>query len=340
MCARFRYELDDTGILYQITPDVISGIDNETLKQYDGIVILLATNKMGGFNYGTMGKWKISKDGEEISLSVSLTYPEILESVSIKVLYHEYGHNLGWYHSAYWVPPKNQECRYCEDLMNIVRGTNSCQMFDYGDSWTNMGYIGAQTDCQRRKDAGWINESQSVTVRSDSTVELDQRELASDGIKLINIPCGYNEEEEIFYFIEYFKAALSYFDSKSKYTSSANSILLRLWTGKALGYYGEKSIIFSEEESVTYFENNDVFCDSARGVKIELLEIYGSGADSKARVKISFDCPEEIVPAVNFSSDETISIFPEETAEYKISISNNCKIGCGTRTYNLAATTP
>lgn len=339
------YELDGWDILSQITPDVISGISNETLKQYDGIVILLATNKMNGYSWGTVGKWGFTKDGEEISLSVTLTQPDTLTADYIYILWHEYGHNLGHRHSGSWNPSKNEGG--CIDIELISDIKEQLLLRSYGDRWNIMGGWTAGIDCQRRKDAGWISESQSVTVRSDTTIELDQRELESDGIKLITIPCGYNEGEEVFYFIEYFKASLSKFDSEStdKRYVPINSIVLRFWTGVSIGDYGNKSVALVNEgedgvrDASNYFDDDGgTFCDSARGVKVEFLGTSGEGADSKAQVKVTFTCPEEIAPTVSLSDLELTNIIAGEVAEYQVTVSNNCEIGCGTRTYNLAGT--
>ena len=52
-------------------------------------------------------------------------------------------------------------------------------------------------------------------------------------------------------------------------------------------------------------------------------------------MEITFTCPEEVAPTVNVFQD-LMAIIPEETAKYGVIVKNNCEIGCGTRTYNLA----
>jgi len=351
----YDFRLD--GADYQkLLNDAISAseVDAETLRGYDGVILAFAGNEetndgyLGGGN-ATVGKWNVKVDGEEISLSAVWINSDIFRySASsctgcLFLLFHEIGHNFGWYHSASWIPPENQECRYCEDLVDVVSGNDYCEIDDYGDTENIMGGDLAQPDGLRKRDAGWLKENQVLRVLSDTTVELDQRELQSDGKKLIIIPCGYNEEEEMFYYIEYVKSSLS--DFKTAWVDEIDGIALRLWTGKGQGDYNNKSIMFltgeleSYQKKINYFTENDVFCDEKRGIKIEFIEKYGEGADSKVRVKITFTCPEETSPAVSVYSEQ-MAIVAGQSLTAHVFVQNTMAVGCGTHTYSLKAELP
>jgi len=328
------------GDYHKLLDDAVStsGIDAETMKGYDGIILAFAGKKLKG-GYGSIAKWNVEVGGENISMSVVwINSSDLFTTGSYYLLCHEIGHNLKWYHAASWMPPENQDCRYCEDLVNIATGDDYCEINPYGDNKTIMGWAISPVDCIRKRDAGWLEENQILRVLSDTTVELDQRELSSGGKKLIIVPCGYNEKgEEIFYDIEYVKSTLSGF---SLVSLDIDAVVLRVRPGEISGDNGSiNSVMFMLGDKNNYFSENNVFCDEKRGIRIELIEKYGEGADSKVQVNITFTCPEETSPSVSVSS-ESMAIVAGQSLIADVSIGNTMAVGCGTHTYNLKAELP
>ena len=96
---------------------------------------------------------------------------------------------------------------------------------------------------------GWLNANQIEIIGSSGEYWLDQRELDSDGKKLLVILLGYDENEEpILYYLEYFKE-LGKFDSRylKSYESDARRDLVLLRKYKNENDYD--SLVYVKEKT-------------------------------------------------------------------------------------------
>ena len=164
----------------------------------------------------------------------------------------------------------------------------------YGDWWDNRGGLFAQIDELHKYILGWLGIDQIKIVTSGGEYLLDQRELDSDGVKLIVIPLGFYYENGIkkliLYYLEYFKE-LGEFDSRifSDFEPDVNKDLVLPRKYKYEGDYD--SLVYVDGKDITDKKALDIesqeLCDSEYGVCVQVLQKTGTGENAQAEVKIT-----------------------------------------------------
>lgn len=324
--------------------DMVTLLDPEVdfkKSQYDGMIIFKA-GKNWAYDWSTLGKMEIDTDEGVVEIAISILNEADIE-INNDYSSHETGHGLFSLIHAY--------------SMSILSG----EIYAYGDERDNRGGSFALLDTLHRYMLGWLNIDQIETVVSSGEYWLDQRELASSGIKLLVIPLGFDDDEEpILYYLEYYRG-LGEFDSqlsfpnKSESVDANNLVLYRKYKiSSDNGGYDSLVYVASDDSNDCLDLESEEFCDSdyenkyrKYGVCVQVLEKTGTGTASQAEVKITLTsdysiptpCLKEIAPVVSVSSEATTVTYPGKF-EAEISVKNLMMIGCGTHTYTLKAELP
>ena len=103
----------------------------------------------------------------------------------------------------------------------------------YGDWWENRGKQYALLDALNKWILGWLSIDQIKIITSSGNFWLDQRELASSGVKLFVIILGFDEYgNPILFYFEYHRGlgefdSQLHFENKNEAVDPQNLVLLR-----------------------------------------------------------------------------------------------------------------
>jgi len=300
---------DEINRISALMYDAISAMDQYIdFRQWDR-VIFMRTGKGWGYAFGTLGQWPFSTNEGQINLALAVVSEVCLELKS-HIIAHEFGHGLSLLHA---------------DSRVISTG----KIYGYGDANSAMGHRFAQIDSLAKYRLGWLDLNQIKLLdlnQDDDETWLDQRELASDGLKLLVIFLGYDKDENpILYCLEYFKN-LGEFDSQVfssfefEFEAKKDAVLLRKYEkdlNPQAGRFSD-SLIYTNGES---WPNDDVpvlgkmqeYCDSEHanaqaqyeryGVCFKVLEKTGWEENSQAKVGIRFiHNPKPVVDEIQLIS--------------------------------------
>ncbi|CAM3955900.1 DUF1566 domain-containing protein [Pseudoalteromonas byunsanensis] len=197
---------------------------------------------------------------------------------------HEYGHTLGFAHSLSYrctsqpssLIDKNNS-QYCEGNGGAYSHYHDTMGSDYqyplySSVWRAM--------------AGWFDEEQVKTVTQDGTYTLRQSSMPSEGVKLLQIPIGFDGRgKPLHYFIELRSAAGNYDKVQFQARRIDYDVIVRnndistqnKVTNDLVDYYWFSSVI----------NQHKPFVDKYRGVSFSVLSVTGEGENLSADIKIS-----------------------------------------------------
>lgn len=230
------------------------------------------------YDWSTNGKQTQKTDKGEFEFSSNFLTEGDVEIKNSNAV-HEFTHALKRWHSN-------------------SKSVSNGQIHGYGDWWDVRGKDG-QLDGLNKWALGWLKIDQIEIIATSGSFWLDQRELASSGIKLLVIILGFDEYgNAILFYLEYHRG-LGEFDSQLHFENSneavdpQNLVLLR------------KHDYEEDYSSVVYVADDDgkdcldlesqEFQDSEYGITFQVLQKTGEGADSQAEVKITLPS-DYIVP--------------------------------------------
>ena len=299
--------------------DVVQLIDPEidfSKSKYDGLIIFRAGKKWR-YDWSTVGKTTLHTSEGELEISMSFLNEYDIE-IDNDYAAHESGHGLF-------------------SLIHAKsKSVNSGEMYDYGDMWDNRGGSYALLDNLHRYILGWLDESQIKVITSSDDIWLDQRELSSQGIKLLVIPLGFNvgwdgATNPILIYMEN-HCGLGEFDSQLSFYNSNNNV-----DPNNLVLYKKYQVVDQDYDSLVYIEEEDVsgpkaldlesqFCDSEYenldhyGICVQVLEKTGEGAESKVKVSITLTSDYSVPTPIPTPSPKEMTLF---VTINEISVTNN-----------------
>ena len=198
---------DELKHFRDLESDAINAVDPYVdFTQWDRLVFMRTKgDKMWGYAFATLGKHTFDTDDGKVEFSTAFV-TEIDVELKSKYISHEFGHGLGLVHAN-------------------SRITSTGRIYGYGDIWSVMGGKLALLDSLHKYMLGWLDISQIGMITSSGDYWLDQRELDSDGIKLLVIILDYNTYKDrnkypVLYYLEYFKE-LGEFDSNIFFVRTA-----------------------------------------------------------------------------------------------------------------------
>jgi hypothetical protein len=197
--------------------------------------------------------------------------------LTVRVLGHELGHNLGAHHAS---------ALRCVADGRPVAVSDSCTHEEYGDPFDIMGEGARHTSNWNKAKLGWLPASNLATATASGTFTLSAQEALTADVQLLRIPWG---KTGLFYYLELRQPFGSFFDNFGPGDPAVNGISLRL----APDYRSaDRSSLIDTNPATPDFEDAPLgmgrtFADPAHGVWIVNRGILAG----RATVEVSLGAP-------------------------------------------------
>jgi hypothetical protein len=197
--------------------------------------------------------------------------------LTVRVVGHELGHNLGAYHAS---------ALRCVAHGRPVALSDSCTHEEYGDPFDIMGAGARHTSNWNKAKLGWLPASNLATATASGTFTLTAQEALTEDVQLLRIPWG---KTGLFYYLELRQPFGSFFDNFEAADPAVNGISLRL----APDYRSaDRSSLIDTNPATPGFEDAPLgmgrtFADPVHGVWIVNRGIL----DGRATVEVSLGAP-------------------------------------------------
>lgn len=246
---------------------------------------------------------------------------------AVSLASHELGHNLGLLHSG----AVNAGSQALGPL--AAPGDLS----DMGDYWSSMGatVLGTYPAPQKSEVLGWLKPSSYLTVQSSGTYTLQPLETSPAGLQALKIQRGTGNNAWLW--VEYrqpidsydstlihqvFSGALIHYEDST--TVVGHSYLPNFTPTDATG--NSPALAAGQSWSDPY-SNLAISVQSATSTGLTVSVSYGS-------TPCSSSAPSVVASPLN------PSIYPGQTANYSVAVTNNDSPGCSSSTINLASSEP
>ena len=197
--------------------------------------------------------------------------------LTLRVVGHELGHNLGTHHAS---------ALRCVADGRPVALSDSCTHEEYGDPFDIMGEGARHTSNWNKAKLGWLPASNLATATASGTFTLTAQEALTADVQLLRIPWG---KTGLFYYLELRQPFGSFFDNFEASDPAVNGISLRL----APDYRSaDRSSLIDTNPATPSFEDAPLgigrtFADPVHGVWIVNRWIVGG----RATVEVSLGAP-------------------------------------------------
>ena len=182
--SEYGYGSNEERKYYNILEaNAIGAVDKYVdFTQYDRL-IFIRTGEGWAYAFATRGKHTYFTNDGMVEFSTAFVN-EGDEELNRDYISHEFGHELGLVHAN-------------------SRIASTGEIYTYGDLWENRGGKFAQLDGLHKYMLGWMDADKIKIIASSGDYWLDQREMVSDGTKLLAISLGLLMKMELgnLYFI-------------------------------------------------------------------------------------------------------------------------------------------
>jgi hypothetical protein len=197
--------------------------------------------------------------------------------LTVRVVGHELGHNLGAHHAS---------ALRCVADGRPVAVSDTCTHEEYGDPFDIMGGGARHTSAWNKAKLGWLAASNLATATASGTFTLTAQEALTAEVQLLRIPWG---RTGLFYYLELRQPFGSFFDNFGAADPAVNGISLRL----APDYRSaDRSSLIDTNPTTPGFEDAPLgmgrtFADPAHGVWIVNRGVVAG----RATVEVSLGAP-------------------------------------------------
>ncbi len=299
----------------------VAGYD---ISQYDRLIYAFPQNSCGYAGSGSVGGLP------------SVTY--INNSLTLSVVAHELGHNLGLYHAT------AKECG--ADVLG-----NNCYTVEYGDTLDTMGYfdtVGHFNTFEKSR-LGWLSSSEVLEVTNSGNFDLVPfAQNSTSGLKALKIQRSHDSTtgNSSWYFVEYRQPTgydqQLFSDNKIDSNNVMNGIIIHTADD---GVAHSSALLDMTPASSSASDWKDPalaagfsYVDGDSGVSIT-----NNGTDSTSAsvdVNLGSGTCYEGAPSINVISEGTQWGASGSSLSYSFSIANQNNSNCGSSTYQLAVTLP
>ncbi len=287
-----------------------------TLSNYKRLIYGFPQNSCGWWGMGSVG-------GSPSQSWINGTF-------SLKVVGHEFGHNLGLYHSH------ALECGAAVD-------TGTCSSIEYGDTLDIMGNpTSGHLAAYQKERLGWLNYTGMppvTTVGSAGLYTIDAYEMAGTNPKALKIlKSTATTGQKTWYYVEY-RQALGFDGFLSGNLNVLNGVVIRMGTDSS----ANSSYLLDLTPATTSWNDpalvlGQSFTDSFAGVTITPVSMNAGSAAVQVSV-----APQTCVqgnPSVALSPTQSQWAPPGTTVSYSVSVTNTDTSVCSTSSFSLAAGVP
>lgn len=252
-------------------------------------------------------------------------------SYRVLVVAHEFGHNLGLYHS------------HSLDCGSTSIGSN-CVVSEYGDVMDMMGNPpnNAHYNTFQKEQIGWLNYGTSppiATVSVNGVYAVDPAETGGPTATALKIVKSTDSNGfKTWYYIEV-RRPVGFDSFLSSNANVMGGVLMHTGTQSS----PNSSYLLDMTPATSSWSDpalvvGQSFYDPAAGVTIAPLSVGSSGAT----VQVTFD-PVPCVqanPTVAVSPGKSAWVMPGTAVPYTVSVTNNDSSGCTASTFNLQSAVP
>jgi hypothetical protein len=178
--------------------------------------------------------------------------------LTMRVVGHELGHNLGAHHAS---------GLHCREGGRRVAVSDSCMLEEYGDPFDIMGGGARHMSNWNKAKLGWLSPSNLATATSSGTYTLAAQETLTADVQLLRIPWG---ADGLFYYLELRQPFGSFFDNFGAADPAVNGISVRVAPDYASA---DRSSLIDTNPATPGLEDAPLamgrtFADPARGIWI------------------------------------------------------------------------
>jgi hypothetical protein len=252
-------------------------------------------------------------------------------TLSLKVVGHEMGHNLGLYHSHGW------------SCGSTTLGTN-CSSLEYGDALDVMGNPNSgHFNAFQKENLGWLNYGISppiTSVQSNGTYSIGPFENQDSTAKALKILQSTDPTTgaHTWYYVEFRQAT-----GADAFLSNNPNVLNGVLVHSAADDNLNSSELLDMVPSLNNFSDSaldvgQTFIDPAAGITLQTLSANSTGAS----VGVTFGTPTctHFNPAVSISPLQSQSVAAGTAVTYTVSVVNNDNAGCTSSAFNLEVSVP
>jgi hypothetical protein len=272
------------------------------------------------------------------SIGGNPTYTWINGELSVKVVAHEFGHNLGLYHSHAW------EC-------GSHAAEGECSGLEYGDSFDVMGDTAALAhfNAFQKEQMGWLapeGESYIDMVETSGTYLLSPYELPGGNAKALKVLKSVDPTtgKKTWYYVER-RQAIGFDGWLTSYGNVQNGVLIH--TGSESGGNSSYLLDMTPAATVWWLDWNDPalatgqsFTDPHAGLTIRTLWANSNGA--AVSITLGSVAPETPIcvranPTISLSPTRSQWVSPGSKVSYTLQVTNTDSGNCPASTFALRA---
>ncbi|MDP3813855.1 Ig-like domain-containing protein [Pseudomonas sp.] len=264
----------------------------------------------------------------------------IHNSLTLRTVAHELGHNLGLYHA------------HALDCGDTTLGA-SCASQEYGDTLDIMGYSGTVGHFNgfHKERLGWLGSGNLVTVSSSGSFTLQPASVRTSAAKVLKIAKGLDASGSPSYYYAELRKPLG-FDAQltDRGVIDPNNVFSGIALRQASPSNGNSGYLLDTTAGSTFVDMKDPaitagrsFSDSAAGVSLTTewadssqalvsVDLTGGGGDQVSCTRSA--------PQIGVSPAQSAWLVAGSSYSYSVSVSNKDSAGCSSSSFSLAAGKP
>lgn len=262
----------------------------------------------------------------------------IHNSLTLRTVAHEMGHNLGLYHA------------HARDCGNTTLGS-SCSSQDYGDTVDIMGYTGTVGHFNgfNKERLGWLASGNIINVASSGSFNIKPNSVATSAAKVLKIANGTDSSGAAnYYYVEYRQPVG--FDAKitDRGVIDTANMFSGVTVREASPSNGNSGYLLDMTAGSDFVDMKDAALTGGRNFTNAGISITTQSTDaSQALVTVDLGAASgggqtctRSAPTVSLSPGQSSWLVAGSSYSYTVTVSNRDSSGCASSSFSLAASKP